>query len=328
MFSVGPLRGPFNRRLDLGGGLALLLPAPKLVGRGKVQLVAGPEWLNNRGEDETLPDLLAVVRSLVSGYAGAGTISRLDLATDLLMTVQDWDTLHRAVIDALRAGHLIHNGLDVTANWDGSEPTSINIGYGAPGMLRIYNKGHQAAKEGILDSWLPQWDLARIVDGYVVVRVEYQMQGEFLRNVESPLLDRLGVRTLDDMWAVSADLMRYLTAKWVRLAYREQGHEHKRELVPLWSVLSVLLVDAWGTPAAKVKRVWTRGGRSTVDKLSRLVLGASRSLGARMGYVDGCDGPIALDTVFRRLQRHESAGEVWKAGALDRHKALVYGAAA
>jgi hypothetical protein len=129
------------------------------------------------------------------------------------------------------------------------------------------------------------------------------------------------------VWAVASDLMRYLTGKWVRLAYPAMGHEHKREVLPLWSVVSSLLVDAWGSPCAPVRRVWQRGGASTVDRLSRMALGTSKSLAARLGYVKGYDGPMALDTVLRHLKTHEAAGPEWLVGAQQRHGALVYGAA-
>lgn len=328
-FSVGAVKGPFNRRLNLGNGLALLLPAPKLVGRGFIQVHAGPEWLCARGEDELLPDMLAVVRELVGGVPGAATISRVDLCTDLRMSCEDWDRLHWAFVAGQRAGHLVHNGLQFDAYWDGSgAPSGVTVGRKAAGMLRIYDKGLEAAKGGDLDSWLNEWDLARIPDGEVVVRVEQQLRGDFLRNIESDGLSLVGVRTLEDVSAVASDLMRYLTAKWIRLAFPAMGHEHKRELLPLWSVVSSLLVDAWGSPCSPVKRVWRRGGASTVDRLSRMALGTSKTLAARLGYVKGYDGPMSLETVLRHLKTHEAAGADWLIGAQQRHGALVYGAVA
>jgi hypothetical protein len=325
-FSVGRVRGSFNRRLDFGGGFAILLPAPKLVARGVLQVHAGPEWLCARGEADTLGDLLAVVRDLVDGYAVASTVSRVDLCTDLLMDVEDWHRLYYSLVDGQRLGHLVHNGLQVAMRWDGDTPSSVTVGQGAAGMVRIYDKGLESAKGGDLESWLGQWDLARIVAGKVVVRIEYQLRGDFLHNVASDVLPLVGIRTLDDLYSVGSDLMRYLTAKWVRLAYSPRGHLHKRELLPAWSVLSNLLVDAWGSPVGTVKRVWRRGGAGTVDKLSRMLLGGARTLSARMGYVKGYDGPMALGTVLRHLERHESAGARWLAGARDRHAQLVYGA--
>jgi hypothetical protein len=326
-FTIGPVRGVFNRRLDLGYGLALLLPGPKLVSKGRVQLHVGPEWLNARGRDELLPDMLAIVRDLVGGVPGGGTISRLDMCTHVLLDREDAERLHWAFVDGKRHGHVIDNGLVMNARWEPGVACSIRIGEGSSGGLRIYDKGAQAVAEGDLEYWLDQWDLMRIPDGGVVLCVEYQLRGDFLRNMVSDGLPLVGVRTLDDLWAVAPDMMGYLTRKWVRLAYPAMGHEHKRELLPLWSVVASVVVDAWGSPCSPVKRVWRRGGASTVDRLSRMALGVAKSLGARMGYVKGYDGPMALETVFRHLKAHEAAGTEWLVGAKQRHAGLVYGAA-
>ena len=104
--------------------------------------------------------------------------------------------------------------------------------------------------------------MVSIPDGKVIIRFEHQLRGEFLRNMVSDGLPLVGVHTIEDFWTIAADMMRYLTAKWIGLVHPALGHGHKRELLPLWSVVSSGVEDAWGTPSTPVKRVWRRGGTS------------------------------------------------------------------
>jgi hypothetical protein len=102
-------------------------------------------------------------------------------------------------------------------------------------VLRLYDKLAEVVQKGALPAWLKLWGLDAVPDGFVVVRVEWQLRGSWLR-------DR-GVWTVADLLASVGTLLNYLNSSWFRLAGPKSGPLNKRESLPVWASIASLMAS-------------------------------------------------------------------------------------
>ncbi len=300
--------------LRLGGGLSIKLPGFE-SSSDRVVIWGTSEWCAVRdhgGTDAELARVLLDVLGLdVTGRKVSAT--RIDMASDFLMLEADAVEF----FGLARSDAVVTRARDRSAFQRGKRWTGSKFGREAV-VLRLYDKLTDAKQKHTLERWLQLWKLDAVPDGHVVVRVEWQLRGPWLR-------DR-GIGSITDLLAAAANILGYLNADWFRLAGVPGGHLHKRETLSVWASIAALM--AAGPFSGAV------GGAKVVRPVSVDVGAAMAQAAGVLAWLGSClahdadDGVIpdlgeVAEYVRRRVDR-----DWWSGRVSQRMVAARYGAAA
>ncbi len=283
-FLVGRAGGPQGIMLRLGGGLSVSLPAPDSAS-DRVVVTGSSVWCAGRDYSTADADLAGVVLDVL-GLDVTGrrvSLSRADLTADFLMSevdAADFFALARsdAVVTRARDRSAFQRG----KRWTGSKFGRQSV------VLRLYDKLAEVVQKGALPAWLQLWGLDRVPDGFVVVRVEWQLRGAWLRE--------RGIGSVADLLAGVGTLLTYLNASWFRLAGPPRGADHKRDALPVWAAVAALMAS--GSFSGIV------GGVKLVRAVSVNLDAAMKQAAGVLAWLGSCIGHNADDGVI------PDAGEV------------------
>jgi hypothetical protein len=285
--------------------------------------------------DDVGADVLRVL-SYVTGadeleLDAALSLSRVDVCLDLLMPDADYQKFCGKV--ATRAHTVVTRARHVSSFKDGDRYTGVSVGKQEV-KLRSYDKQAEALQGGDWKLWAAVYGRGagfEVPEGYVVVRFEYQLRREFLKQCCVHGVEQHdtcgGLRSLGEFRAASADLLTYLTADWFRLAGAARGKAHTRVVLPFWhDVAFAFVASAWSTVSGALRRQLRRYVSTNLERLADMAAGCLASMAAVLGHYDGLDGGLSSSVVLGFLGRHiERSREKWQKGRDRRYRQLPYG---
>jgi hypothetical protein len=176
---------------------------------------------------------------------------------------------------------------------DGDNLTGFAVGAGEL-RARLYDKPAEIRAKSQKQWMFDVWGLQGVPAGRRIVRVEFQLRRDALRE--------LGVLTADDVFAKEGRLWAYCTERWLRLADRPGQHVSRRRTLPWWEVVQRGYRGAQPGEAL-VREGAVRGAREqllaqAVGMLTSLVaLEAARhgALDVSSEYVAGAMQRVALE---------------------------------
>ena len=147
-------------------------------------------------------------------------VSRVDLCADTLMPVELWT---RDLEDYLvsRAGYTATHKQD-------RQLEGFSVGKGQV-SLRVYDKLREIKRASKKTWFFDIWDLEEPGEAFRVIRVEYQLRREALKEC--------GIDQVPDLFAKLLKLWAYCTVSWARYADHPERHTTKRKDLPWWEVV-------------------------------------------------------------------------------------------
>jgi hypothetical protein len=147
-------------------------------------------------------------------------ISRLDLCLDLLVPENLWSP---KIMDFV-VTRAIKDGLYM----DRRKMTGQSIGKGNF-MARLYDKPLEIASVSHKDWMYIIWGIGPVPEGRRIIRIEFQMRREALKE--------LSINTLDDLWDKERNLWAYCTHDWLKFQDRPGCHSNQRNTLDWWRVV-------------------------------------------------------------------------------------------
>ncbi|MCG3181714.1 MAG: hypothetical protein BIFFINMI_04113 [Phycisphaerae bacterium] len=209
-----------------------------LLGSGEYAMSVGA-WL----EPISRPSLVAEVRSETlwsRGHFGAMTrlrhivegmgakivsekASRADLCADVLLPAELFSM-------AIPEKHLVKRAAKVDPHFTHDVLSGLSIGAGGKISARFYDKPMEIVAKGGKKMWMyPIWGLESVPVGCRVIRVEFQLQRERLK--------QLAIDTPADLFRLRRELWAYCTQKWLRVVDDRTKHHTQQAALPWWKVV-------------------------------------------------------------------------------------------
>jgi hypothetical protein len=183
--------------------------------RPSVMVELRSETLWTHGPAAAVARVLALLQS-----AGAEIVevkvSRVDLCVDVLVPENIWSLqlLNQFVTHAhLEAPYL-----------DRRKLTGFSIGHGKI-SARLYDKPQEIRSSSHKDWMYGIWGIERVPVGHRVIRVEYQLRREIIKE--------LGFSSFEELQAGLAQVWAYCTQQWLRVADDREKH-HTQQTTPAW----------------------------------------------------------------------------------------------
>jgi hypothetical protein len=167
---------------------------------------------------------IETVRLLITGQSGkiiSIKPSRIDLCVDMLMPEKDFDSSikENAVTRAEYSSDHYNHKYKILEG--------IHIGKGVV-SARIYDKGFELKKSK--KEWMYDvWGIEKIPDGHKIIRVEFQLRREAIKE--------LGIDLIDTFSQLSTDLWGYCTEKWLCFKDHPEKHHSLRTTLPWWKAV-------------------------------------------------------------------------------------------
>lgn len=188
---------------------------------------------------------LEAIQRLVAALEHQGGIilsvkpSRADLCMDVLFHEEDWNSslmenmVTRANSDEVFRKH--------------QELTGIAIGRGVL-SARIYDKGKEIATQSGKTWFYDLWGFKEIPEGRRVVRIEFQLRREVLKELGCKNLEAF-VLSLPHLWS-------YCTKKWLKFMTKPGEHHTQRKTLAWWRAVqdSFMGMDQ-GEPLIRAKAI-------------------------------------------------------------------------
>tara|TARA_R110002073_G_scaffold1839_3_gene13234 strand:- start:15201 stop:16325 length:1125 start_codon:yes stop_codon:yes gene_type:complete len=203
------------------------------------------------------------VNRVVRTLAGMGAVvrhikpSRLDLCVDVLIREKDWtlDLINSFVTRARNIGpHLQSRDL-----------SGFSIGSGKV-HARIYDKPMEIRSKSKKSWMFDIWRLPEVPEKHRVVRVEFQLRREALRDFSLNAWREVPAK-LDGLWA-------YCSRQWLRIVDDARLHHTQQTVLPWWTVVQGGFRKAQGaTPLVRNKAV-----QADRERLSAQLVGLASSM--------------------------------------------------
>lgn len=304
----------------------LLLPGANRWKNGMQVLLGARGCLQHGAPEQALLEMLAVTcfPELTAGELERRLkLSRVDVAADLLIPETEFVQLCDYV--AIRDPMVVTRARDIKSHNFQGQPTGFVVDAPHTIMLRVYDKGEQAQRKGNWSLWSHVYgrgDEYKIPRGSVVMRVEWQLRGQFLR---SRRVAGLPVRTLEELEGTWRDIAAYLCRRWFRFAALPFGKNKERLLLPPWAAVAEAFAGFGRSPMTSELRLEV-GHLVPGDPkhLGLQVLGCLGTVAAVQGHLQGLERPLSFEEVVRWLfhQRLERGHEIWDARAAEKYKQL------
>lgn len=183
--------------------------------------------------------------------------SRVDLCMDVLAPANDWTADLR--------GNVASQATKSAAHYVHDELTGITFGKGEV-SARLYDKAREI-REASGKTWFHDlWRLHEVPEDQRVIRIEFQLRREALRELGMNDLGAL-FRGIEHLWA-------YCTGKWLKFQDRPGLHHTQRRVLPWWrTVQDSFLGIGCGEPLIRAKAI-----ESDKRRLRQQVTGLCSSL--------------------------------------------------
>lgn len=187
----------------------------------------------------------------MAGQIVSMKVSRLDMCVDILLPESDW-TMDMKDLFATRATvldpHLVHGKL-----------TGFSIGRGAI-SARLYDKPAEIVQKSKKFWMYGIWGFEAVPEGYRVIRVEFQLRREALKE--------LGINTYADLEPNIGKVWQYCT-NWLKVCDHPERHIARRHVLPWWVVVQNGYPGSQGaSPAIREKII-----RADREQIIRQLLG-------------------------------------------------------
>jgi len=143
--------------------------------------------------------------------------SRLDLCVDVLLPGATWT----AQLDQ----HFVTRARGTDTHRKNGDLSGFSIGKGAA-SARIYDKAREIREKSHKDWMFDVWKLPAVPEGHRVVRVEFQLRRDMLREGKLQTWEDVRER-LPRAWA-------YCCRRWLRLVVNPKVHHTQQEPLPWW----------------------------------------------------------------------------------------------
>jgi hypothetical protein len=165
--------------------------------------------------------------------------SRADLCMDVLFPKSAWN---KDLID-----YAVSKGFDRAIYIPKPDQMKgITIGQGNM-MVRMYDKGLEIKQKSKKFWMFDIWGIAEIPEDRVMLRIEFQMRREMLKDIKANTLTDF-FETLPNIWA-------YCTKKWLKFEDNIGAHRDYRETMPWWVVVQDGYEKAQGASPAIRKHI-------------------------------------------------------------------------
>jgi hypothetical protein len=146
--------------------------------------------------------------------------SRVDLCVDVLLRDGEWT---RELMD-----HAVTRASYTAAHEHRRRLTGLSIGRGDVGA-RLYDKPLEIATQS--EKWWMYeiWGIDQVPEGHRVIRVEYQLRREALKE--------LGIDSPIDLWDKAGALWRYCSRQWLKFQDDAKAHHTQQQTLPWWSIV-------------------------------------------------------------------------------------------
>lgn len=212
--------------------------------RGYEWLLTGGEFtlrIGNWMEPQSMPSIMAEIRSEALWHQGPeGAVdrilrlldrsgasvtsvkpSRVDLCLDITFPEELWSKE--------LASYQVTRAIDTALHLRRPNLTGINVGRGGI-SARIYDKPLEIRQRASKKEWMFDiWRLKEVPEGYRIIRIEFQLRREVLKE--------LGIDTIDDLFEYGANAWRYCTENWLKFQDRPGKHHTQRSTVPWWQLV-------------------------------------------------------------------------------------------
>lgn len=166
-------------------------------------------------------------------------VSRADLCLDLLLNGAEWSLeLLPSIVCRAQNFRPFLKGETLTGVGIGSGNLSARL-YDKPLEIRV-----KSGKEWMFDIW----GIKEIPEGQKVIRVEFQMLREVLKELD--------IDSQEDLFRLESNAWAYCTQKWLKLQDRPGTHHTQRETLPWWGIVQGGYQGAQGAfPLVRCKAV-------------------------------------------------------------------------
>lgn len=196
------------------------------------------EVLWRLGPMEAIQRLLGAIE-YNGGVITAVKPSRVDLCMDLLFHEEDWDS---SLLDSM----VTRASYDVVHRMH-QELTGIVIGRKLI-SARIYDKGKEIATQSGKTWFYDLWDLEEIPKGKRVIRVEFQLRRDVLRELGCKDLEAF-VLGLPHVWS-------YCTEQWLKFMSKPGKHHTQRQILSWWRPVQTSFMGmSQGEPLLRAKAI-------------------------------------------------------------------------
>ncbi|WP_299977057.1 hypothetical protein [Desulfobacula sp.] len=219
-------------------------------------------------------------------------ISRLDLCVDALFSDSLWSTkildyaVRRATTDDVRLDNVcIHRSH--------KKLTGIDIGKNKM-KVRFYDKVLEIIQKSNKTWLFDIWNLSEVPKGFKVIRTEFQLRREILKEI--------GIDSIDDLFSFIDNAWAYCTVKWLKFQSHPEKQSHQRKTLPWWEKIQNGFNNCpVGNPLIRAK-----AANADKTRLSQQILGLMSSFAA-LELETGCEiapEDINLLNTFESFRNH------------------------
>ena len=213
-------------------------------------------WLN--GLKKPIAFILRLVREL-GGKITTTKISRLDLCVDVLFPEKTWN---RKLID-LSVTRSKHAGM----YFNNKVLTGITFGKGHI-HARLYDKPLEIEQKYKKFWFYDQiWKIDKVPDGYKIIRIEYQLNREMIKE--------LGIFKLGHLYRLQHNIWAYCTVDWLKFQNNPGKKSQQRKTFPWWKKIQNGFTI---TTSIKSPLIRCKNHNPTKESLFNLSYGAMASL--------------------------------------------------
>lgn len=218
----------------------------EMITRPNIMAEIRSETLWALGVDASISYLQALIEG-IGGQIRECKISRLDLCIDITFPDDLWKKELEDYIVTYADNKNIYK--------KGHSMTGISIGAGAI-QARLYDKLLEI-KQISKKEWLTAiWNMKEAPDGMKIIRVEFQMRREFLKEMK--------VNTPEDLLIKVPGLWGYCTQTWLKFQDNPECHHTMRKTFPWWNKVQD------GFTGCQNSNPLVRDRAVTVDKQQRI----------------------------------------------------------
>lgn len=201
--------------------------------------------------------------------------SRADLCVDVLLRERDWHADYNRHINS-RAHKL---GL----YYDNRSLTGVSIGRGSL-LARLYDKPLEIRQQSGKVWMYDIWGLPAVPDGNRIIRIEFQVRREKLKEMELGLAwdrrwlegDQDQPSTVTPLLAGLENVWAYCTRNWLKLVDDVTKRSNRQKVLPWWGVVQ----RGFGESFHRNPAILSKAVAASADQLVRQAVGQMTSLTA------------------------------------------------
>jgi len=180
-------------------------------------------------------------------------LSRVDPCVDILMPKDLWSI---KLIE-----YAVTRAIDIVPYYKHRKLTGIRIGMGII-LARLYDKpleiAQQSKKYWQYDKWGIRID--EIPEGYMIIRIEFQLRREFLKQV--------GLNTVEDLLSLHSRAWAQCTQIWLRFEDGIGKHVTRRRTLPFWKIIQAGYEGAQDACPLVREKAYVQNKRQTMAQIN------------------------------------------------------------